>query len=63
MSDGTVYFGDDRGVLHAVGPRTGATARTRLSSGDPDVALDGDRVCFDGGDGRLHAGIVSLTER
>ncbi|MFK4544672.1 outer membrane protein assembly factor BamB [Streptomyces tendae] len=62
LLDGSVLFSTKAGALHAADARTGATARTRLSSGDPDAALDGDRIYFDGGDGRLHAGGVSLTE-
>ncbi|WP_282085087.1 serine/threonine-protein kinase [Streptomyces tendae] len=63
LLDGSVLFSTKAGALHAADARTGATAKTRLSSGDPDAALDGDRIYFDGGDGRLHAGGVSLTER
>ncbi|GAA4995135.1 protein kinase domain-containing protein [Streptomyces hyderabadensis] len=63
LLDGSVLFSTKAGALHAADARTGATAKTRLSSGDPDAALDGDRVYFDGGDGRLHAGRISLTER
>ncbi|MEV5757565.1 PQQ-binding-like beta-propeller repeat protein [Streptomyces tendae] len=62
LLDGSVLFSTKAGTLHAADARTGATAKTRLSSGDPDAALDGDRIYFDGGDGRLHAGGVSLTE-
>ncbi|MFE5257294.1 protein kinase domain-containing protein [Streptomyces coelicoflavus] len=63
LLDGSVLFSTRAGDLRAADARTGATAKTRLSSGDPDAALDGDRIYFDGGDGRLHAGRVSLTER
>ncbi|MFJ6690170.1 PQQ-binding-like beta-propeller repeat protein [Streptomyces sp. NPDC091294] len=64
--DGSVLFSTEAGTLHTADARTGQSAvQARLSSGDPDVAAagDDDRVYFDGGDGRLHAGRISLTER
>lgn len=61
LLDGSALFSTKAGALHAVDARTGASAETRLSTGDPTAAVDGDRVYFDGGDGRLHAGRVSLT--
>ncbi|WP_369177655.1 protein kinase domain-containing protein [Streptomyces mutabilis] len=63
LLDGSVLFSTEAGTLHAADARTGRTTKTRLSPGDPDAALDGDRLYFDGGDGRLHAASVSLTER
>ncbi|MFI8949033.1 PQQ-binding-like beta-propeller repeat protein [Streptomyces sp. NPDC053750] len=64
LLDGSVLFSTEAGTLHAADPRTGeSAAQVRLSSGDPDAAAAGDRVYFDGGDGRLHAGRISLTER
>ncbi|MFD4338008.1 PQQ-binding-like beta-propeller repeat protein [Streptomyces anulatus] len=60
LLDGSVLFSTRAGTLHAADARTGASAETRLSSGDPDATVDGDRVYFDGG-GRLHAGRISLT--
>ncbi|MGW0785830.1 protein kinase domain-containing protein [Streptomyces sp. NPDC002913] len=64
LLDGSVLFSTATGTLHAADARTGKSrAETRLSSGDPDAAVVGDRVYFDGGDGRLHAGTVSLTEK
>jgi outer membrane protein assembly factor BamB len=63
LLDGSVLFSTKAGALHAADARTGRTTKTRLSPGDPDAALDGDRLYFDGGDGRLHAASVSLTER
>ncbi|MER5185670.1 serine/threonine-protein kinase [Streptomyces sp. NPDC002896] len=63
LLDGSVLFSTKAGTLHAADTRTGASpAETRLSSGDPDAAVVGDRVYFDGGDGRLHAGRISLTD-
>ncbi|MFG3319846.1 PQQ-binding-like beta-propeller repeat protein [Streptomyces sp. NPDC048171] len=60
--EGSVLFSEDTGTLHAADVRTGESrAETRLSSGDPDAAVAGDRVYFDGGDGRLHAGRVALS--
>ncbi|MGX1092024.1 outer membrane protein assembly factor BamB [Streptomyces albogriseolus] len=61
LLDGSLLFSTKAGTLHAVEARTGASAETRLSSGDPDAAVIGDRVYFDGGDGRLHGGRISLT--
>ncbi|MCX5410825.1 PQQ-binding-like beta-propeller repeat protein [Streptomyces sp. NBC_00059] len=64
LLDGSVLFSSETGTLHAADVRTGdSPAPTPLSSGDPDAAVAGDRVYFDGGDGRLHAGRISLTER
>ncbi|MFJ2899116.1 hypothetical protein ACIO87_30085 [Streptomyces sp. NPDC087218] len=34
-----------------------------LAPDNPDAAVVGDRVYFDGGDGRLHAGRISPTEK
>ncbi|WP_405664924.1 PQQ-binding-like beta-propeller repeat protein [Streptomyces sp. NBC_01166] len=63
LLDGSVLFSTEDGTLHAVDARTGKSpAETRLSPDDPDAVVAGDRVYFDGGDGRLHAGRVSLTE-
>ena len=60
--DGSVLYSSDTGTLYARDLRTGRPpAQTRLSTGDPAAAVDGDRVYFDGGDGRLHAGRISLT--
>lgn len=62
LLDGSVLFSTKAGGLYAADARTGAPpVETRLSSGDPDATVDGDRVYFDGGDGRLHAGRISLT--
>ncbi|MFF1275266.1 PQQ-binding-like beta-propeller repeat protein [Streptomyces marokkonensis] len=62
MSDGSALYSSETGTLYARELRTGRPpAQTRLSTGDPTAAVDGDRVYFDGGDGRLHAGRVSLT--
>ncbi|MGV9288635.1 outer membrane protein assembly factor BamB family protein [Streptomyces sp. NPDC003719] len=62
LLDGSLLYSTDTGTLHAVDARTGASSTgARLSSGDPDAAVVGDRVYFDGGDGRLHAGSVSFT--
>ncbi|MFE5240882.1 MULTISPECIES: serine/threonine-protein kinase [unclassified Streptomyces] len=64
LLDGSVLFSTKAGSLHAADARTGESrAEARLSSGDPDAAFEGDRVYFDGGDGRLHAGTISLTEK
>ncbi|MEU5623009.1 MULTISPECIES: serine/threonine-protein kinase [Streptomyces] len=65
LLDGSVLFSTEAGTLHTADARTGESAtQVRLSSKDPDVAAAGDdRVYFDGGDGRLHAGRISLTER
>ncbi|MFE3252548.1 serine/threonine-protein kinase [Streptomyces sp. NPDC059209] len=60
--DGSMLFSTRAGTLHAVDARTGGSpAETRLSTDDPDAAVAGGRVYFDGGDGRLHAGRISLT--
>ncbi|WP_405676023.1 PQQ-like beta-propeller repeat protein [Streptomyces sp. NBC_01511] len=64
LLDGSVLFSTEAGTLHAADARTGESrARTRRSSGNPDATVTGDRVYFDGGDNRLHAGRISLTER
>ncbi|MFB7851650.1 PQQ-binding-like beta-propeller repeat protein [Streptomyces sp. NPDC056053] len=64
LLDGSVLFSTEAGTLHAADARTGKSpAETRLSPDDPDAAVVGDRVYFDGGDGRLHAGRISLTEK
>ncbi|MCT2594752.1 PQQ-binding-like beta-propeller repeat protein [Streptomyces sp. N2-109] len=64
LLDGSVLFSTKAGTLHTADARTGASpAATRLSSGDPDATFEGGRVYFDGGDGRLHAGRISLTGR
>ncbi|MFJ3983712.1 outer membrane protein assembly factor BamB family protein [Streptomyces fungicidicus] len=62
MENGSVLYSSDTGPLYAHDLRTGRPpAQTRLSTGDPAAAVDGDRVYFDGGDGRLRAGRISLT--
>ncbi|MFF3299208.1 PQQ-binding-like beta-propeller repeat protein [Streptomyces sp. NPDC001741] len=64
LLDGSVLFTTQTGTLHAADVRTGESpAEARLSSGDPDAAVADNRVYFDGGDGRLHAGTISLTEK
>ncbi|MFB4422674.1 PQQ-binding-like beta-propeller repeat protein [Streptomyces sp. QL37] len=64
LLDGSVLFSTKAGTLHTADARTGESpAETRLSPDDPDAAVVGDRVYFDGGDGRLHAGRISLTEK
>lgn len=62
LLDGSLLFSTKAGTLHTADARAGVSpAEARLSSGDPDATFDGDRVYFDGGDGRLHAGRISLT--
>ncbi|WP_193318088.1 MULTISPECIES: PQQ-binding-like beta-propeller repeat protein [Streptomyces] len=59
--DGAALYSVATGTLHALDLRTGESpTETRLSTGNPDPAVVGDRVYFDGGDGRLRAGGISL---
>ncbi|MFF1913691.1 PQQ-binding-like beta-propeller repeat protein [Streptomyces sp. NPDC058239] len=64
LTGGAVHFSDTNGSLHALDPRTGKSlGDARLADDtDPSLAVSGDRAYFDGGDGRLHAGRISLTE-
>ncbi|WP_405716685.1 MULTISPECIES: protein kinase domain-containing protein [unclassified Streptomyces] len=63
LTGGALHF-SDAGTLRALDPRTGKSlGEAPLTTGtDPLLTISGDRAYFDGGDGRLHAGRISLTE-
>ncbi|MEV0778116.1 serine/threonine-protein kinase [Streptomyces sp. NPDC050428] len=64
LTGGALHFSDTKGSLHALDPRTGKSlGEARLADDtDPSLTVSGDRAYFDGGDGRLHAGRISLTD-
>ncbi|MFI2260955.1 outer membrane protein assembly factor BamB family protein [Streptomyces tubercidicus] len=63
LTGGAIHFSDIFGSLHTLDPRTGKSlGDARLADDtDPNRTVSGDRAYFNGGDGRLHAGRISLT--
>ncbi|MFF1359248.1 PQQ-binding-like beta-propeller repeat protein [Streptomyces sp. NPDC058297] len=62
LTGGALHF-SDAGTLQALDPRTGKSLGDvpLTTSTAPLLTVSGDRVYFDGGDERLHAGRISLT--